>query len=143
MIAVNLFPRLSKPTNASKCQANLTLEAINTEIVRDFTSLGQNGLTIATLLMCCVLLLFVSSDIQNDFNLVYCVTLCKPVCCKIMLYIIVDNQTNGNTKDKRDFYFYVISIKGDWKYLKQTFLLSRYASCEQAVALKMIFIKQT
>ena len=60
-----------------------------------------------------------------------------------MLYIIVDNQTNGNTKDKRDFYFYVISIKGDWKYLKQTFLLSRYASCEQAVALKMIFIKQT
>ena len=130
-----------KPTNASKCQANLTLEAINEEIVREFTSLGQNGVKIATLLMCWVLLLFVSYHIQNDFALVLCVTLCKLVCCKIMFYFIVDNKATGNAKDKRDFYFYVISIKGDWKYLKQTFLLSRYASCEQAVALKIIFVK--
>ena len=61
---------IAKPTNDAKCQANLTLEAINEEIVRDFTSLGQNGLNVATLLMPCVLLLFGSSHFQNDSNLV-------------------------------------------------------------------------
>ena len=58
-----------------------------------------------------------------------------------MFYFIVGDQANGNAKDKRDFYFYVISVKGDWKYLKQTFLLSRYANCEKVFAVKLTCVK--